>query len=98
MKLICGPSGFHLDHQAGNALPAILFGQAGGPGRGSAGEAARAKILRRKLDPAPLGWDLLSIALSVIAADVAGHRSESPDGWTRDFELDGALARSENAA
>jgi 7-cyano-7-deazaguanine synthase in queuosine biosynthesis len=92
MKLICGPSGFHLDHQAGDALPVILFGQAGGPGRGSAGEAALAEILRRKLDPAPRAWDLLSIALSIIAADVAGHRSESPDGWTRDFELDIAVA------
>jgi hypothetical protein len=92
MKLICGPGGFHLDHQADDALPVILFGQAGGPGRGSAGEAALAEIIRRKLDPAPRAWDLLSIALSIIAADVAGHRSESPDGWTRDFELDIAVA------
>jgi 7-cyano-7-deazaguanine synthase in queuosine biosynthesis len=91
MKLICGPKGFEID-DPGDALSVVLYGQAHGKGRASAGEAAKAEILKRKLDPAPRAWDLLSIALSIIAADVAGHRSESPDGWTRDFELDIAVA------
>lgn len=50
-----------------------------------------AKILKEvhdsKLIPHEKAWDLLSIALSVIASDQAGHRQKSPDGWTRDFEL-----------
>ena len=91
MKLVCGPQGFEIDNP-GDALPVVLYGQARGKARASAGEAAKAEILKRKLDPAPRAWDLLSIALSIIAADVAGHRSESPDGWTRDFELDIAVA------
>jgi hypothetical protein len=28
----------------------------------------------------------------VIAADLAGHRTKSPDGWTREFELEIAVA------
>ena len=43
---------------------------------------------------APRAWDLLSIALSVTTADVAALRDSSPDGWTREFELDIAVADS----
>ena len=50
------------------------------------------EILRQKLDPAPRAWDFLSIALAVIAADLAGHRNISPDGWTREFELKVSVA------
>jgi 7-cyano-7-deazaguanine synthase in queuosine biosynthesis len=37
-------------------------------------------------------WDLLSIALSVVTADFTGLRDHSPDGWTREFEIDIAVA------
>ncbi|WP_244510583.1 Qat anti-phage system QueC-like protein QatC [Microvirga guangxiensis] len=40
---------------------------------------------------APRAWDLLSLALSVVAADLAGQRDRSPDGWTREFELEVAV-------
>ncbi len=30
---------------------------------------------------------LLSLALSIVSADLAGHRNLSPDGWTREFEI-----------
>jgi hypothetical protein len=64
-----------------------LYDQAGSTKRGSAGEAIKDVIRRKKLNPAARAWDLLSIALSVVAADLAGHRNKSPDGWTREFEL-----------
>jgi 7-cyano-7-deazaguanine synthase in queuosine biosynthesis len=49
------------------------------------------EILRKKLVAAPRAWDLLSLALSVVAADFAGHRDKSPDGWTREFDLEVAV-------
>jgi len=91
MKLICGPTTFDLPVPNG-ALRIVLYGQPGAPDQGSAGAAAKWEIVRRKLDPAPRAWDLLSIALSVVTADFAGLRDESPDGWTREFELDIAVA------
>ncbi|HEV2146528.1 MAG TPA: Qat anti-phage system QueC-like protein QatC [Longimicrobiaceae bacterium] len=51
-----------------------------------------AEVIRRRLDPAPRAWDLLSLALSVITADFAGSRDDSPDGWTREFDLEIAVA------
>ena len=35
---------------------------------------------------------MFSRRIQVIAADLAGHRTESPDGWTREFELEVAVA------
>lgn len=94
MRLICGPAGFSLP-DANDALMVTLFGQAGDEDQASAGDAARYEILHRRLDPAQRAWDLLSIALSVVTADFAGHRSDSPDGWTRELELDIAVADPE---
>jgi len=92
MRLICGPKAFLDANSIDDTLPVVLYGHAGGPNRGSAGAAALREILRLKLDPSPRAWDFLTIALSVIAADVSGYRDQSPDGWTRDFELDIAVA------
>jgi len=90
MRLVCGPDDFVL---AGgeDSLRVILYGQPQ-DGQGSAGEAAKQEILRRRLEPAARAWDFLSIALSVMAADAAGLRDKSPDGWTRELELDIAVA------
>ncbi|WP_225767733.1 Qat anti-phage system QueC-like protein QatC [Inquilinus sp. Marseille-Q2685] len=52
----------------------------------------KAEIQRRRLNPAPRAWDLLSIALSVVTADFAARRDQSPDGWTREIEIDIAVA------
>lgn len=76
MRLICGPASFKAPRPTG-ALSVTLYGQAPKPSWGSAGEAARYDIARKHLVPAPRAWDLLSIALSVIAADGAGDRSVS---------------------
>ena len=57
----------------------------------SAGWAAAETVRRRRLRPDPAAWDLLSIALSVVVADGETSRSTSPDGWTREFDLDVAL-------
>lgn len=91
MKLICGPDTFALTG-ADDALRIILYGQPGAEVRGSAGDAARSEVLRRRIEPAPRAWDLLSIALSVVSADFAGLRDHSPDGWTREFDIEIAVA------
>lgn len=91
MKLVCALK----DHKfpGGNdTLPVILYGPADREDRGCAGAAVKHQITRDKLYPASKAWDLLSLALSVTAADLAGHRNESPDGWTREFDLEVAVA------
>lgn len=91
MKLVCGP-GTNPFPETDDALHVVLYGQAGSPDRGSAGDAVKSEIQRRHLVPAARAWDLLSIALSVVTADFAGLRDHSPDGWTREFEIDIAVA------
>ena len=91
MKLICAPSN-HKFKGAKDALDIVLYGRADRRTRGSAGAAIKDKLARMKLYPSSRGWDFLSLALAVIAADFAGHRRKSPDGWTRQFELDVAVS------
>jgi len=69
------------------SLGLILYAHASQTNQGSAGAAIREVVRRRKYCPTARAWDLLSIALSVISADLAGHRDRSPDGWTREFDL-----------
>jgi 7-cyano-7-deazaguanine synthase in queuosine biosynthesis len=93
MKLICALK----DHKfkgKPDALDVVLYGRADRPTPGSAGAAIKDKIIRCKLHPAPRAWDFLSLALAVIAADLAGHRTASSDGWTRELELEVAVADS----
>jgi 7-cyano-7-deazaguanine synthase in queuosine biosynthesis len=45
-----------------------------------------------KLAPAQEAWDLLSVALSAVVADGTVRRSASPDGWTRQLDLEVATA------
>lgn len=88
MKFICGPNGFTPVAAQKGAERVILYGQPGNDREGSAGDAAKGDVLRRRLNPVARAWDLLSIALSVMAADCAVRRVDSPDGWTREFELE----------
>lgn len=92
MRLICGPAGFDVADAPEGALRVTLFGQPGSPGRSSAGEAAARMFRRQNLQPSQRGWDFLAIALSVVAADFNVVRDRSPDGWTREIELDIAVS------
>lgn len=95
MKLVCAPRDYPFVEDG--SLNVVLYGQPGFPAqgqspRGSAGQAAMATFLRARLEAAPRAWDLLSIALSVVMADVAVRRNGSADGWTREIELAVAVA------
>lgn len=90
-KLVCAQKTFPFRGDP-DVLDVVLYARADRPTRGGAGDAIREEIARQQLVAAPRAWDFLSIALSVIAADLAGHRSKSPDGWTREFELQVSVA------
>lgn len=91
MKLVCAPGTHRFDIGDG-ALHVVLYGQPARSQQGSAGAAAKDEILRQGLVAAPRAWDALSLALAVITADLAGPRDRSPDGWTREFDIDVAVA------
>jgi 7-cyano-7-deazaguanine synthase in queuosine biosynthesis len=90
MRIFSAPRGVAMPATAD--LQLILYGQ---PDRhadgsrlvGSAGEAIENRIQRLRYAPDPRAWDFLSLALSVVGADLCVHRADSPDGWTRQIEL-----------
>lgn len=86
MKIICGPPNFDFTTLMSD-LNVILYGSANDPSQGFVGQALKSEILRKKVVAAPLAWDFLALAMAVVSADLAGHRRQSPDGWTREFEL-----------
>jgi len=95
MKFVCAPEDFAF--QEDGSLSVVLYGQPGATehgrsARGSAGQAAKSDFLRARLEAAPRAWDFLSLALSVVAADLTEWRSGSTDGWTRELELTVAVA------
>src|SRR5450759_4140297 len=94
MKIKCAP----LDLKSKTGTPAeldvVLYTHADKPKRGAAGANIREALNRLKLKAAPRAWDLLSIALAVVAADTAARRNESPDGWTREIDLQIAVGDS----
>ena len=91
MKLICAPQTHKFKGTKGT-LDVVLYGHSDRQTRGSAGAAIKDAIAKSLYSPSPRAWDFLSLALAVIAADLAGHRTKSPDGWTREFELEVAVA------
>jgi 7-cyano-7-deazaguanine synthase in queuosine biosynthesis len=91
MKLVCALKDHSFADDPG-VLDIVLYGRADRPTRGSTGAAVKDEIVREKLHPAARSWDFLSIALAATAADLAGHRTLSPDGWTREFDLEISVA------
>lgn len=91
MRILCAPLdlGFKIGKKAD--LDVVLYGHPDKPSRGSAGANIPEALRRLELKPAARAWDILSIALAVIAADTAVRRNESPDGWTRQIDLQVAL-------
>lgn len=87
-KFYCAPLGHSFPVAKGDAHNVVLYGYADNKKTTcSAGAAVAERIRKEKLAPATRAWDLLSIAISVVAADKAVARNTSPDGWTRQLEL-----------
>jgi len=87
MTILCGPanSGSRSLHKGD--LRFVLYDLPQKSSQGSAGATLLSVVQRAKLVPDPRAWDLLSLALSVICADTAEQRQDSPDGWTRQISL-----------
>ena len=92
MNVVCAPAGWDFGAQGNADVEVILYSHADRAGRGSAGASILRAIHRAKLDPDPHAWDLLSIALAVVAADTCLSRDTSPDGWTREIALTVAVS------
>ena len=75
-----------------NVLRFDLYGRVPIAGLGRVGGPVPPVLKRLRLAPTERAWDFASIALSVVAADEAVTRSDSPDGWTREIELTIAVA------
>lgn len=92
MKVLCAPLDWDFDAGPAADLEVVLFSQADRPERGTAGSNILEPVAKPDLNPHPRSWDLLSFALSVIAADLSVRRDESPDGWTREISLEVAVS------
>lgn len=87
MNIVCAPKEPTIALPSEGDLRVVLYSYADQPTDASIGAAVFDTIKRLKIAPVPRAWDLLTIALSVIAADTGARRNDSPDGWTRQLEL-----------
>lgn len=90
MKFYVRPKGHEADPPTGT-IPVELYARPSETHAMTAGAAVLAAVRRGKLEPTETAWDFLTIALSAIVADAATLRRASPDGWTRELDLDLAL-------
>lgn len=95
MKLICSPTKASLPPLSQTELPVLLYGRTDPKECVSVGAAIAEEIGRRGLVVGHSAWDLLSLALSVIAADSTVLKPKSADGWTREIDLSVAVASPE---
>ena len=93
MRFVSGPMNI-LDTADEGSTPIVLFSKSSNEAIASAGWAAAREIQRRELEPEPVAWDLLAIALSVVVADGAVKRDQSVDGWTREIDLAVSLSEA----
>ena len=92
MRVICQQNPAALDPTDGVSFS--LFEQ---PGRDDVGRVAATipqDLRRAGVYPSAQAWDFLAVSLSVAAADFGCLRSESPDGWTRNIQLEVAVTDS----
>ena len=91
MRLFCAPRDRIASAPAGANFSVVLYSRVDTPDTVSIGATALQKLTRHKFVVAPRAWDLLSLALSVIAADTSVSRGNSSDGWTRQIDLQVAV-------
>ena len=89
MRVICTQDPIPLHPAEGTAFS--LFQSPRRDGVGSIAATMVQHISRAGMQPPSHAWDFLAVALSVAAADRCCLRSSSPDGWTREIQLEVAV-------
>ena len=89
MKVICARDPKPLDPTEGVAFS--LFHSPRRHGIGRVASTMPHDVIRAGIQPSSRAWDLLAVALSVAAADHGCLRNSSPDGWTREIQLEVAV-------
>ena len=89
MRVICQQNPAPLDPTDGVSFS--LFEQPERPGVGCVAAAIPQVLRRAGVYPSARSWDFLALSLSVAAADFGCLRSKSPDGWTRNIQLEVAV-------
>ena len=87
MKLLCAPHDSVSDNPKGYHIRIALYGRAITPNTISLGASDLQKIVLQQFVIPQNAWDLLSIAFSIVGADIAVRRNTSYDGWTRHIEM-----------
>lgn len=91
MKLVCLTDSSKLPESTGSVLPVLLYDRSDPAVSASAGAALVEDLVRAGLKPDKRAVDFLSLALSVVTADLAVPRAKSPDGWTRQIDISVAV-------
>lgn len=82
MRVICGPSS-SIERDTDADIRVTSYES----GRNSVGGRIPTLVRKNRLQPSARAWDLLSIALAVVSADLRVPRNRSADGWTREITL-----------
>lgn len=94
-RVFCGPKD-HIPWQREVGVEYVsMYEQDGLPGVSTVGTALVKDIISSGVSPSTRSWDFLTLALAVNAADNILERAPSPDGWTRQIELDVVLYEPE---
>lgn len=94
-RVYCGPKD-HIPSQREVGVEYVsMYEHEGLPDVSTVGTALIKDILASGVAPRARSWDFLSLALAVNAADNVLERAPSPDGWTRQIELEVVLYEPE---
>lgn len=94
-RVFCGPKD-HIPWQREFGVEYVsMYEQDGLPDVSTVGTALVKDILSSGVSPSTRSWDFLTLALAVNAADNILERAPSPDGWTRQIELEVVLYEPE---
>jgi len=86
MNVVCTPPAL-LDQYPDADIRIAMHAPSSDSSTGEVGGTMHTQLRQNGVVPISRSWDLLSIALAVIAADVSCLRVQSSDGWTRQIKL-----------
>jgi hypothetical protein len=87
--IVASPHQSDLDGPTNSVL---LYSHGASFGLASSGALIARTLGRRSLDPDPVAVDFMSVALAVVTVDHLVTREASPDGWTREIDLEVAVS------